>query len=159
MSPISRSNSGGGWHPGGLPDAPFFDWDYVYTEIARLSGAHAPRRTQPWQQMIAVLGGLAQGFFRAVRAGQESAAVSDAIRQGVRDENTLSNLVFFARHPELGGRKIRPGEHGLAQEWIQIRNSIVRPSLASSLDREAGPGHHASVEFDDDPLDRLLQPW
>ncbi len=50
-------------------------------------------------------------------------------QQGIVDENKLANFVFHARHPELGGRRILKGERGLAQEWLQIRNDLVRPLL------------------------------
>jgi hypothetical protein len=57
------------------------------------------------------------------------AAAATAIAAGMRDENALTNLVFAARHPELGGRSIRTGETGLAAEWLQIRDTLVRPAL------------------------------
>jgi len=56
-------------------------------------------------------------------------AAATAMAAGERNENTLANLVFAARHPELGGRPIRSGETDLAREWIQIRDTLVRPAL------------------------------
>ncbi|WP_374456924.1 N-acetylmuramoyl-L-alanine amidase [Nocardioides sp.] len=53
-----------------------------------------------------------------------------AIARGQRDEKALTNGVFFARHPELGGRPIAPGERTLASEWVTIRDTLVRPLLA-----------------------------
>jgi len=38
FTPISRSNSGGGWDPGGLRAKPFFDWEYVRSVIVDLTG-------------------------------------------------------------------------------------------------------------------------
>jgi hypothetical protein len=39
-------------------------------------------------------------------------------------------LVFSARHPTLPtGYKIKPHEHGLAREWLDIRDRVVRPIL------------------------------
>jgi hypothetical protein len=38
--------------------------------------------------------------------------------------------VFFARHPERAGRRIGRDETGLAQEWLAIRDRLVRPLLA-----------------------------
>ena len=52
-----------------------------------------------------------------------------AVARGQRDEKALTNGVFFARHPELGGRAIAPGERALAAEWIEIRDRLVRPLL------------------------------
>lgn len=51
---------------------------------------------------------------------------------GIRDRNRLTNLVFFARHPERQGAKLSPDEPGyeaLSKEWLQIRNTIVDPTL------------------------------
>jgi hypothetical protein len=36
LTPITRKDSKGGWDPGYLRERPYFDWDYVYTEIQRL---------------------------------------------------------------------------------------------------------------------------
>ena len=55
---------------------------------------------------------------------------------GNRDENQLTNLVFFTRHPELGGQKLTPGlpnYASLSQEWLQIRNNVIRPLLPGTL--------------------------
>ena len=60
---------------------------------------------------------------------RESDAVNLVHQQGISDENKLTNFVFYAHHPELGGRRIRKDERALAQEWLQIRNVLVRPSL------------------------------
>jgi len=38
FTPISRSNSGGGWDPGGLRAKPFFDWEYVRNVIIDIAG-------------------------------------------------------------------------------------------------------------------------
>jgi len=81
------------------------------------------------------LGELAAGI-PAERAsltrGGESAAVQLALRQGVTDENTLTNLVFHGRHPERGGRQIQSGEQALGREWVSIRDHLVRPLRAAA---------------------------
>ena len=46
----------------------------------------------------------------ALRAGQEGTAIKLAIQKGVRNENDLGNLIFFARHPERSGRPISRSE-------------------------------------------------
>jgi hypothetical protein len=33
------------------------------------------------------------------------------------------------RHPERGGHTIRPEERALAKEWIEIRDTVVRPTI------------------------------
>ena len=75
----------------------------------------------------------------AFRDGAESLAVELLIAGGARDENWLTDLVFHARHPELGGRAIRPGERALADEWKAIGAGLVRPSLQAARAPQA-PG-------------------
>ncbi len=70
------------------------------------------------------------------RNGLESVALRLAIALNYRDENQLSNLIFFARHPERMGRALATGEPNfgdLSREWIQIRNTLVRPLLAGPV--------------------------
>jgi len=38
--------------------------------------------------------------------------------------NEVADAVFYARHPELNERKIRPGETTLAREWNAIQNRL-----------------------------------
>jgi hypothetical protein len=58
----------------------------------------------------------------------------------VRDVNQLTNLVFWFRQPQLIGQKIRPDQIDLAREYVQIRDSIVRPTLAGRA-RSRRPAH------------------
>jgi hypothetical protein len=60
---------------------------------------------------------------------RESDALGLLHKQGIVDEAKLVNFVFHARHPELGGRRIRKGERALADEWLRIRDAMVRPLL------------------------------
>jgi hypothetical protein len=69
----------------------------------------------------------------ALRGGLWSLAVGLAIASGNRDANALTNMIFFARHPELKGRQIRRGERALADEWSGILNGIVQPALDALL--------------------------
>jgi hypothetical protein len=48
------------------------------------------------------------------------------------DEQQLTDLIFYARHPERHGRRLMQGEPNfarLSREWQQIRDLQVRPSL------------------------------
>lgn len=68
----------------------------------------------------------------ALRSGAERVAVRLAIRAGHRDENKLTNLLFFTRHPGRFGQKLLksdPEFQQLSTEWLSIRNNIVRPAL------------------------------
>jgi Putative peptidoglycan binding domain len=62
-----------------------------------------------------------------------TAMVHAAIRRGVTDENGLTDLVFFQRYPARNGRPISRNEPNfgqLSQEWLSIRDTLVRPILA-----------------------------
>jgi hypothetical protein len=59
----------------------------------------------------------------------DGAAIQRAVQQGSRDENQLTDMIFNARHPERHGRRLQPSEQGLVQEWLKIRDSLVRPAL------------------------------
>ena len=68
----------------------------------------------------------------ALASGQWYLALSLAVRSGNRDPNKLTNLIFFARHPERGGRKLQPTEpqfQQLSREWLDIRRRMVDPFL------------------------------
>jgi hypothetical protein len=64
-----------------------------------------------------------------VRTGALTLKVALTMAAGERDEKTLTNMLFFARHPERSGTKIRPEEKSLAREWLEIRDRMVRPAL------------------------------
>ncbi len=48
---------------------------------------------------------------------QERLLVSEAL-------DKVADAIFYSRNPELGGRKIRPGETALGNEWMRIRRSV-----------------------------------
>ena len=65
----------------------------------------------------------------------EQTTVRQAIAAGTTDINELTNRVFFARHPERGGRALSPSEPGfsaLSTEWKTIRDTVVRPMLGTT---------------------------
>lgn len=65
-------------------------------------------------------------------------ALKQAIDDGWRSENDLTNLIFFGKHKELGGRKLDPknnkADAKLAVEWTQLRDKDVR----EAIERAAG---------------------
>ena len=72
----------------------------------------------------------------AVRRGKATSVMAQALlrglSEGIRDVNALTNLTFFASHPERQGRKIMPGEpefQRLSREWLDNRDSVVRPAI------------------------------
>jgi len=64
-----------------------------------------------------------------------SLALQFAIEEGWRDDNELTNLVFFARHPDLGGRALDPhraGDAALGRDWAAMRDREVWPAIEKS---------------------------
>jgi len=75
---------------------------------------------------------LSDAVRNALARGKAFIAVNLAIARGTRDEDKLTDLVFFERHPERRGRRLREGEPDfdtLSEEWRQIRDQLVRPPL------------------------------
>jgi Uncharacterized protein conserved in bacteria (DUF2272)/D-alanyl-D-alanine carboxypeptidase len=72
---------------------------------------------------------VATRIWTSLRQGAWAVALPLLIATGVRDESRLTNVIFHARHAELGGRSIRPDEKALAREWLKIRDEVVRPFL------------------------------
>jgi murein DD-endopeptidase MepM/ murein hydrolase activator NlpD len=66
----------------------------------------------------------------AVRRGAWTAVIRLKIQSGERDENRLTDFVFFARHPERNGQRLQSHEQPLIQEWLEIRERLVRPALS-----------------------------
>jgi len=120
-----------GWQPGQKPDRK--DPGLILRAPAGVPGASVSG-TVP-SQSTATPGPTAD----ALRRGQWADAIRIAIQNGERDENRLSNMVFHARHPELQGRKIRADERQFAQEWLSIRDSLVRPALRPSSAGHSSP--------------------
>lgn len=74
--------------------------------------------------------------------GKEVWMVRKAIQSGERDKNQLTNKVFFARHPERQGRKLRSSEPNFQQlrrEWLEIRDQIVVPTLNAATTTPTTP--------------------
>jgi N-acetylmuramoyl-L-alanine amidase len=132
LTPISRHDTNGGWDPGYLREAPYFDWDYVYAQIEQIrqrGEAEAPATDDEGLSIVNVVDELRDRLSEMVRSGQDGLAVALAHQRGLRDVNEITNLIFFARHPEMNGRKIDSHETALAQEWIDVRDTVVRPAL------------------------------
>jgi hypothetical protein len=80
-------------------------------------------------------GSLFQQIQSALASGQWYLGLGLAALAGIRDENKLASMIFFARHPERSGRNIEKSERDfkqLSREWLDIRDRIVRPFLAKT---------------------------
>ena len=68
-------------------------------------------------------------------AHTETGILNAAIAAGQRDENQLSNLLFYKRHPELNNQPLsssQPNFSALSKEWLLIRDGMVRPALRAA---------------------------
>ncbi|WP_395728655.1 hypothetical protein [Nakamurella sp.] len=74
-------------------------------------------------------------------AGLVLAALRLLVAAGHGDRNALTNIAFWAAHPELFGTKLQPSEPNFAQlsaEWIHLRDGIVQAAHSTSI-RQAAP--------------------
>lgn len=117
-----------------MADRPFALISPFAADIAGLSdvdsGFSVEHELADWADTMARLPALVRA---ALKAGNAALAVQLLVSGGKRDENWLTDVVFHARHPQLRGRAIRPGERVLRREWTTIRTDIVRPALLVPL--------------------------
>jgi LAS superfamily LD-carboxypeptidase LdcB len=52
-----------------------------------------------------------------------------AILSGERNENKLTDMIFYSHYPQFQGQKISKNDPKV-QEWLNIRQNLVRPALA-----------------------------
>lgn len=50
--------------------------------------------------------------------------VQEAVRKGIKNADTLANIVFYMHHPDLIGTPIAPGQKKLSDEWIAWRGMV-----------------------------------
>jgi hypothetical protein len=140
-----RADAGGGWDPGAHRENPYFSWRRVEEQISAVSaatGGGAVRETveEDLEHDVIVataedlepdspLLGEEPGF---VGRALERALVAAHMGAGDRDENSLTNTVFFRRHPELPRGPLKQGQESLMAEWRQIRDTVVRPALGQA---------------------------
>jgi hypothetical protein len=97
------------------------------------------RRRRPVAWVLSPLGSNIDPFLDFIANGKVRDAVSLAIKQGISDENKLTDLIFHSIHPELGGRSIQKNERILVQTWLQARKDYVRPVLQPKPSPEINP--------------------
>jgi uncharacterized protein YcbK (DUF882 family)/LAS superfamily LD-carboxypeptidase LdcB len=102
---------------------------------------------------------LPAAVLEALSAGLSSVAVGLAMNAGHRDENKLTNIVFYFHHPNLIGQKIRPDQKDLAGEWLVIRDRIVRPALRSAATPGPGPATPPPAPSTKPPEPTAIPSW
>jgi len=138
------------WNPGRGAWVKAAEWPAYASRLYKLA---AERRTRQVSWVRSSLGSKSDQFLDTMASGDVRGAISLAHKEGVTNENRLTNLVFHTLHVELGGRSIRQEEKSLARKWLQIRDASVRPFLRSLNSQE-------TIEFgDEEPLapDELLE--
>jgi D-alanyl-D-alanine dipeptidase len=96
------------------------------------------------------LGASAVAILRDVAGGVEPsvAVVRQLLEAGV-SEGDATDMLLFARHPELGGRKLGTGDEALMAEWRAIRTEVVRP-LVRAIEKERAAERSRADGGDDD---------
>lgn len=133
-------------------------WHWTYRPTQPSVRPAAPSPAVPDQiSRRSVLSSLFQQFGDAVRRGKVALAIGFALTRGIRDENQLTNWIFFARHPERQGQKLRrkdPQFKQLSKEWLDIRNRLVRRTLALMASSSQAPAMPtASRGIDERPVE------
>lgn len=85
-----------------------------------------------------------------VKPVSESQYVSSLVAAGNRSENSLTDAVVYRRHPELGGRPISNSMSNysvLVNEWVTIRNTVVRPVLGTPATSTPPTGSSSSSGY------------
>ena len=96
---------------------------------------------------------LTQAISDAVEQQNWPRVLELAIKVGWHDENRLTNLLFYARHPELGRRLLNPrankGDQTLAAEWTTILRTEVGLAIeVAAEDKNLQVSGHYVVERD-----------
>jgi hypothetical protein len=73
-----------------------------------------------------------------VRRGMLTAEVAFALIAGERDENKLTNLVFYSRYPSLRNQRLSSSDPK-AKEWTHIKNGLIRPILTKISSSSSKP--------------------
>ncbi|HEX6289290.1 MAG TPA: peptidoglycan-binding protein [Herpetosiphonaceae bacterium] len=146
---LTEATSGQGGQASPAADAQASPPPDAQAAPAASDGAPAPEPSAPPEgeldsatsSTLATLFGVPLTVLKTLSRGLEPLAIRMAVLWGQRDENKLASLVFFARHPERGGRKLERGEPNfdrLSKEWLDIRDRLVRPVLASATGPQPG---------------------
>jgi hypothetical protein len=90
-------------------------------------------RTVLQRSLLDDLLGAVSAVVDAARNGPAITTVRLFIKAGSTDENYLTNIAFWFVHPEIEGTKLRPKEvpehKALVEEWLALRDQLVRPEL------------------------------
>lgn len=72
---------------------------------------------------------VAEEAYLRERTFEELKTLVQAIQEGVTDPWQLTDLIFYARHPEMKGEPLTADNQTLLDEWNQISALLVHPTL------------------------------
>jgi soluble lytic murein transglycosylase-like protein len=72
---------------------------------------------------------LSEDSFERQRTLEELKTLVQAIRSGVTDPWQLTDLIFYARHPEMSGVPLTKNNQELLDEWNAVSALLVHPTL------------------------------
>ena len=86
--------------------------------------------TEKYSDSESSSGSILSDASRYLTMGKEYATVASAYLGGNTDANSLTNIIFFDRHPERKNKPINPkNEPKEAYEWLKIKNEIVLKTI------------------------------
>ena len=85
------------------------------------------------------MAGVPQSWLDQRLRAHDNTIAKSQLANGVRDENRLTDAVFYARHPEWKGKSLKSGSNALKQEWLQIREEVVRPLIKAPAQAPTKP--------------------
>jgi V8-like Glu-specific endopeptidase len=88
----------------------------------------------------------------ALTAKNWASALALAIQAGMHDATDLTNLIFFAKHPELGRIELDPANpkfKQLSAEWSQLLNGEVWKAIVGASENTALAVHGSEVADED----------
>jgi hypothetical protein len=138
--------------------SPFYKWIVGGSSSAnaQASSAREPFINADANVGKSTLGGFVKGVDNIMGSFMERMKVQNLIANGNRNENALTDMIFFNRHPELGKKplhKSMPNFEDLSKEWLSIRNNIVRPILFKNKSFET---FYPEMEFESETVTPLV---
>lgn len=107
-------------------------WHWVYRGHVNSSGqsksSENSRTSIQTNSLATVLKKGMDNIASFKQAGRFFYIAVTAISKGERDENKITNILFYDKYPHTKGKKLKRNDP-LAKDWLNIRNNIARPLL------------------------------
>jgi hypothetical protein len=138
--------------------SPFFNWLAGGSSSSNTptSSTRKPYEGANTNIGSSTLGGMVKGVGNVMGTIIERMQVQTYVTKGIRNENSLTDKLFFNRHPELGNKRLyksMPNFEALSKEWLSVRNNIVRPILLNNKRFET---FYPEMEFESESLTTVV---